>query len=492
MDTTLRDGEQTCGVAFSKVEKMLLTQRLLKDLGANRVEITSARVSPEEKINLTDIMRWAEKNNFVENIEVLSFTDKTKSVDWLLPTGCKCLNLLTKGSKRHCELQLGKTPKEHLDNIKETYNYAVKNGMSLSLYLEDWSGGMLSDKDYVFYMLDAYKEWNIFKRFYLCDTLGILDYEKTYKFVDEITQKYPELEFEFHGHNDYGLATANAIAAIKGGISGIHGTINGLGERAGNANLVEVAVNIKDNLGLKTTINEKKLKDISALVATFSRKRIGDNAPIIGADVFTQTAGVHADGDKKGNLYVSQLIPVRFGANRVYALGKLSGKSNIEMNLKELGLELNDEQKKILLEKVVALGDKKEIVTQNDLEFMAKDLLGEIRQNNFKIVECIITSTLSMRPFATIKVNYKNKIYETTGEGNGGYDAFMKALRNVSDKAGFKIPKLLDYEVHIPTGGNTDALVECVITWENNIKTHAVSSDQVVAAMLATEKIVNL
>ena len=149
-------------------------------------------------------------------------------------------------------------------------------------------------------------------------------------------KRYPGVEFEFHAHNDYGLAAANSLAAVKAGVKGVHVTVNGLGERTGNVDLAQIVTNIHDHTGLTTKVKEKKLKDISMLVETFSGKRIAANMPVLGNDVFTQTAGIHADGDKKGNLYVSRLTPDRFDRNRDYALGKLSGKASLEINLSSL------------------------------------------------------------------------------------------------------------------------------------------------------------
>lgn len=149
----------------------------------------------------------------------------------------------------------------------------------------------------------------------------------------------------------------------------MHVTVNGLGERTGNVDLAQIVTNIHDHTGLTTKVKEKKLKDISMLVETFSGKRIAANMPVLGNDVFTQTAGIHADGDKKGNLYVSRLTPDRFDRNRDYALGKLSGKASLEINLQKLRINLNDEQKEKLLQKIVELGDLKKSVTVDDLPF---------------------------------------------------------------------------------------------------------------------------
>ena len=491
LDTTVRDGEQTKAVAFKCEEKLVIVKRLLADVGVSRCEVSSARVSPEEQKSLAMIMDWAKDNNFYNCIEVLSFTDYNKSIDWLKPTGCKRINLLTKGSQKHCEMQLNKTLDEHLKDVVQTVDYAQKNDYECNVYLEDWSNRIINSPDYVWKMLEAYCSLG-FKRILLPDTLGILNPFEVQQYITETVKRFPNLNFEFHAHNDYGMAVANTLAAIRAGVGGVHVTVNGLGERTGNADLAQVVAAINDHTNFECDVNEKKLKDISILVETFSGKRIASNMPILGGDVFTQTAGIHADGDKKGNLYVSRLTPDRFERNRSYALGKLSGKASLEMNLKKLRINLNDEQKTKLLQKIVELGDLKKNVTIEDLPFLVSDMLGGQRYKDFRVKNCVVTTTMQMKPCANIQVEYKGNLYEETSQGSGGYDAFMKALRKLSPKMGLEIPQLIDFEITIPPGGNSNSLVEAVIKWDNGLVTHAGSSDQVKAAIKATERVLNL
>ena len=491
VDTTVRDGEQTSGVAFKAEEKLVIVRRLLEDVGVTRCEVSSAKVSPEEQKTLTDIMAWAQDNACPDRIEVLSFTDFNKSIDWLKPTGCRRINLLTKGSERHCTMQLKKSLTDHLNDVEKTLKYAQDNGFKANVYLEDWSNGIKFSPDYVWKMLDKYAELG-FTRIILPDTLGILNPFDTFELVSQTVARYPGLEFEFHAHNDYGMAVANSLAAVKAGIKALHVTVNGLGERTGNADLAQVVAATNDHTDFTTTIDESKLKDISILVETFSGKRIAPNMPILGKDVFTQTAGIHADGDKKGNLYVSKLLPYRFARTRDYALGKLSGKASLEMNLSKLGIELNDEQKSKMLEKIVELGDLKKKVTAEDLPFLVSDMLGGHRFKTFRILGCVISTTMEMKPSATVKVEYKGRVYEDVANGSGGYDAFMNALRKMAGKMNITIPRLIDFEISIPPGGNSNSLVEASIKWDNGMVTHAVSADQVKAAVKATERVLNL
>ena len=216
--------------------------------------------------------------------------------------------------------------------------------------------------------------------------------------------------------------------------------------------------------------------------------------------MFTQTAGIHADGDRKADLYSSRLLPERFNRKRQYALGKMSGKSSLDFNLKELGIELTSEERKLVLDRIKTLGDRKETITQADLPYIISDVLETPHEHHFIMKSCVVMSSMGMKPIATVKLAYRKKDsqdyteYEENAQGDGGYDALMNAIRKITGKLGLKFPKLADYRISIPSGGSSDALVQCSITWKNDtvFVTKGVHSDQVLAAAEATEKMLNL
>ncbi len=497
MDTTLRDGEQTSGVSFTSNEKLSITKLLLEEVKVDRIEVASARVSEGEYQGVKSIVKWASQAGYLDRVEVLAFIDGITSLDWIRSAGVKVANLLTKGSLRHVERQLKKSPAEHLDDIKRSIEYAHKNGIDVNLYLEDWSNGMRNSRDYVYYMLDGLRDQPI-NRFMLPDTLGILNPDETYDFCTAVLERYPDKRFDFHAHNDYDLATGNVFAAINAGIRGFHTTVNGLGERAGNVPLSSVVGVILDFYAFRISVNEKKIYLVSKLVESFSGIRIPANRPIIGDNVFTQTCGVHADGDTKDNLYYNDLLPERFGRIRKYALGKTAGKANILKNLQELGIELNPQEVKRVTEKVIELGDKKEDITTEDLPYIVSDVLNsDVIENRIKVINFSLSSANGLKSVATLKIEIDDKFYEETSSGDGQYDAFMKALKKIYKSLSKEIPRLADYVVTIPPGGKTDALVSTVITWEDDhsgreMKTRGLDPDQTVAAIKATMKMLNI
>ena len=516
MDSTLRDGEQTNGVSFLPHEKQVMARKLLQNLNVDRIEVASARVSEGEKESVTAICRFAASIDRLDRVEVLGFVDGGKSIDWISECGGKVINLLAKGSLKHCTHQLHKTPEEHIADILQEVAYAQEKGLSVNLYLEDWSNGMKDSPEYVYQLMDALTNYKVplelrslskressnikvqsIKRFMLPDTLGVMNPLQVIEYFRKMKKRYPKVHFDFHAHNDYDLAVSNSLAAVLSGAKGLHVTVNGLGERCGNAPLASVQAILKDQFHAKTNIVESQLNDISRMVESFSGIAVAPNQPIVGENVFTQVAGVHADGDSKDKLYYNELMPERFGRKREYALGKNSGRANIAKNLEELGLELTPEQTRRVTERITELGDKKEIVTQEDLPYIVSDVLKhDGSEDKVKLISYVVNTSYGLKPGANIRVEINGKQYEAGATGDGQYDAFVKALRYIYKKyLNRTFPILANYQVSIPPGGRTDALVQTVITWhykDSILRTRGLDADQTEAAIKATFKMLNI
>jgi D-citramalate synthase len=465
-------------------------------VNVDRIEVASARVSKGEKDAVRMICRYADSIGKLNRVEVLGFVDGHLSVDWIKNCGGRVINLLAKGSRKHCVEQLHKTPEEHINDVLQSLEYAEQQGMEVNLYLEDWTSGMHDSLDYVYQLMDALCDTKI-KRFMLPDTLGIAHPLQCIEYMRKMIKRYPDKHFDFHAHNDYDLAVSNSLAAVLGGCKGLHVTVNGLGERCGNAPLASVQVILRDHFNGKTSINEEKLNDISRLVESYSGIAIPPNMPIVGENVFTQVSGVHADGDKKNDLYCNALVPVRFGRKREYALGKNSGKANIVKNLEELGLELTPDQTQKVTKRITELGDRKEIVTQEDLPYIVSDVLKhDVPTDKIQLLSYMVTTSYGLKPLASIKVSINGNEYAADSTGDGQYDAFVKALRKIyKDKLNRTFPILANYSVSIPPGGRTDALVQTIITWryaDKILRTRGLDADQTEAAIKATFKMLNI
>ena len=501
MDSTLRDGEQTNGVSFLPHEKLVMARKLLSDVNVDRIEVASARVSEGEREAVTKICAYAQKQGLLERVEVLGFVDGGKSIEWIASCGGKVVNLLAKGSLKHCTQQLQKSPEEHISDIQKELEYAASKGISVNLYLEDWSNGMKDSPEYVYQLMDALTSHlsplTSVKRFMLPDTLGVMNPLQVIEYFRKMIKRYPTVHFDFHAHNDYDLAVSNSLAAVLSGAKGLHVTVNGLGERCGNAPMASVQAILKDQFHAKTNLVESQLNDLSRMVESFSGITVAPNQPIVGENVFTQVAGVHADGDSKDKLYYNELVPERFGRKREYALGKNSGKANIAKNLEELGLELTPEQTRRVTQRITELGDKKEIVTQEDLPYIVSDVLKhDGSEDKVKLISYVVSTAYGLKPGANVRVEINGQQYEAGATGDGQYDAFVKALRYIYKKyLNRTFPVLANYQVTIPPGGRTDALVQTVISWhykDGLLRTRGLDADQTEAAIKATFKMLNI
>lgn len=246
---------------------------------------------------------------------------------------------------------------------------------------------------------------------------------------------------------------------------------------------------------METNVKETQLNKVSKLVESFSGIRIPTNKPLIGEFVFTQCSGIHADGDNKNNLYFNDLLPERFGRTRQYALGKTSGKANIKKNLEDLGIELDAESLQKVTQRIIELGDKKETVTIEELPYIVADVLhNDFIEQKIRVINYSVSHTMGLRPVANVSIEIDDIVYEEFSDGDGQYDAFVKALRKIYKRLNKTFPKLIDYVVTIPPGGKTDALVETVITWKNSreFKTKGLDPDQNTAAIKATIRMLNI
>ena len=194
------------------------------------------------------------------------------------------------------------------------------------------------------------------------------------------------------------------------------------------------------------------------------------NKPIVGENVFTQTAGIHADGDHKKSLYFNDLLPERFGRKRKYALGKTSGKANILKNLQELGLALSEENVKRVTQRIIELGDKKERVTMEDLPYVISDVLGSPGLAKVIVKSYVLTHSKGLQPSTTVALEIEGQTFEENASGDGQYDAFLNAIKKVYENTKRGLPQLIDYAVRIPPGSHSDALCETSITWKNGTK----------------------
>jgi len=487
LDTTMRDGEQTEGVNFCPEVKLELAKKLFM-LGADAVEVASARMSRDDH----DAVKRIVRAQGADGVEILGFVDGKKSVDWAKSAGCRTMNLLTKGSLKHLKGQLGQSPKEHCRTIKQVLNYAANKDVAVNAYLEDWSNGMKDSPGYVL-ELGAFLLDSGARRLMLCDTLGALDPVSTTVFVRKMRHEFPQAVLDFHGHNDYSLAVANTLAAANAGAARVHVTMNGLGERSGNADLASVVACLHDHAGLRTGIKEKRICNLSTLVELMSGVQLSPLSPVAGMYAFTQNCGVHADGDSKDmQLYRSRLQAGRFGREYRYSLGKTSGAKTIKQieRMLQKRFRLSEQQKKELLSRVKKMPYH---ITQEELPMLVDDVKGTLRKHPVQIVDFVSMSSYGRNPSAYVKLKLAGRMAEAMGTGDGQYNAFWNALRTIYEGRSRTLPSLVDYRVVARKGAQ--ALVHTTITWQKGgeyYRTVGADTDQLMAAVRATMKMLDV
>lgn len=344
VDTTLRDGEQTAGVVFANEEKLIIAD-MLSELGVDQLEVGIPTMGGDEKEAIKQIVK---RNNGRKSIMAWNravISDIDESID----CGVDAVAISVSVSDIHIKHKLKTSREWVLENMIKSVEFAKKNGLYVSVNGEDASR---ADNEFLIEFIDEAKKAGA-DRFRYCDTVGIMEPFSIRKNIEEL-YKRTGFDIEMHTHNDFGMATANAIAGILGGASHVGLTVNGLGERAGNAALEEVLMALIYVYGYKADVNTKMFREVSEYVAQASGRKLPIWKAIVGDNMFAHESGIHADGAIKNPKNYEAFDPDVIGLQRQIVIGKHSGKAGIINKFKEYNIELNDEEARGILEMVRA------------------------------------------------------------------------------------------------------------------------------------------
>jgi D-citramalate synthase len=449
LDTTLRDGEQTPGASLNPEKKLRIAKRL-DELGIPIIEAGSAIASEGEIKAIRLIMK--EKLN----AEILSFARALKGdINAILKSEAQGVHLVVPTSPSHLKYKLKKTEEEILQMTIDATQYAKDHGLIVELSAED---ATRSDLNFVKKMfstgIDAGAD-----RICPCDTVGILTPEKSYSFHHEISSTF-NVPVSAHCHNDFGMAVANSIAALIGGATEVHATINGLGERAGNASLEEIAMTLISLYDVQLPLKTQLFYSTSRLVSRLTGIPIQPNKAIIGDNAFTHEAGIHTHGVLASPITYEPFSPELVGIHRRLSTGKLSGTHGIKAFLEDLDLKPNPDQLEEIFRRVKTIGDRGKTVTDVDLYTVAEMVMGLQKIQPIKLEELTVMTGNKITPTASVRITMADELFTEAAVGIGPVDAAIKAINKTVFQA--TDIQLDDYSVKAITGG-TNAVVEVTV-----------------------------
>jgi homocitrate synthase NifV len=371
VDTTLRDGEQTAGVVFSNHEKIRIA-KMLDKIGVDQIEAGIPVMGGHEKEAVKEICKLGLRASIMGwNRAVIG------DIEASLECGVDAVAISISTSDIHIEHKLRSTRQKVIEDMVKATEFAKKHGVYVSVNAEDASR---SDPDFLIEFARAAKEAGA-DRLRYCDTVGILDPFTTYERVKDLIEKVG-IEIEMHTHNDFGMATANALAGVRAGATWVGVTVIGLGERAGNAALEEVVMALKYLMGIDLNFKTEKFREIAEYVSLASKRELPAWKPIVGSNMFAHESGIHADGTLKHPRTYEAFCPEEVGLERQIVIGKHSGTSAIKAKFTEYGIKLTDEEAKEILEHVrKAAVELKRPLFDKELVYIYEDYIHEKKKN---------------------------------------------------------------------------------------------------------------
>lgn len=370
VDTTLRDGEQTAGVVFANSEKIMIAE-MLSDLGINQLEVGIPTMGGDEKDAIKQIVKKNLKSSIMAwNRAVVS--DIEQSID----CGVDAVAISISVSDIHIQNKLKTSREWVIENMVKATEFAKKNGLYVSVNGEDASR---ADEDFLIEFIEAAKQAGA-DRFRFCDTVGVMDPFTIRNKIERIYNK-TKFDIEMHTHNDFGMATANAIGGVLGGANYVGVTVNGLGERAGNAALEEVLMSLIHVLKCHSNIDTRRFKELSEYVSRASGRELPAWKAIVGSNMFRHESGIHADGALKDPKNYEAFDPAEVGLERQIVIGKHSGRAAVVNKFREYDIELDDEVASRVLDAVRSTSVKlKRSLFDKELVFIYKDVMKDMEK----------------------------------------------------------------------------------------------------------------
>ncbi len=449
-DTTLRDGEQTPGVTLTPEKKLRIAKRL-DELRVDVIEAGFAAVSKGEREAVKIIANEGLK------AEICSCSRAVKrDIDAAADSDADSVHLVIPTSDLHLKYKLRKSKKEILALAEENVRYAKDRGLIVELSAED-----ATRTDHGFLQKFFRRGINAgADRICPCDTVGVLTPENTHKLFLDLRKAFGNVLISAHCHDDFGMAVANSIAALKTGVDQVHATINGLGERAGNAALEEIVVALKSIYGQEVPIKTELLYGTSTLVSRLTGIPVQPNKAVVGENAFAHESGIHTHAVLAHPRTYEPIPPELVGVTRRLVAGKHAGSHGIKAALDKIGLTLTDEQLKETFLRVKNLGDKGKKITDADLLAIAEVVAGLPKTRPIRLEELTVVTGDKVTPTASVRLNLSEKAVTGAATGVGPVDAAINAVRKTVSAV--EPIHLEQYHVESITGG-TDAVVEVLV-----------------------------
>jgi len=473
LDTTLRDGEQAPGISLTPEEKERIA-RALDRAGLDVIEAGSACTGPGERETIervTDLDLDARITSFARGVR--------NDIDLALDCDVDGVCLVVPGSDRHIETKVDTTPEEVVETTVELVEYATDHGLWIEVLGEDGSRGRLEFLERLYgAAMDAGAD-----RICYADTVGHATPDRTLEVVSTLTDLGPT---STHTHDDLGLAVTNALASVAAGADLVHGTVNGIGERAGNVALEEVAIALDHGYGVETMALEHAY-DLAGTVANTTGVPLAPNKAVVGENAFTHESGIHTDGTLKDDRMYEPYPPEKVGRERRLVLGKHAGRAGVRAALDEHGIGVSDDELATIVQRVKQLGDRGKRVTDADLLTIAEEVQGRERDRRVELLDLTAASGGDI-PTASVRLRVDDAERSAAATGSGPVDAAVNAVREAIGHAADA--QLESYHVDAITGG-TDAMVTVEVEMSRGDRTVSVTASDADITTASVQAMVN-